>query len=121
MPVSGVRTSWANAASAASTMPGLGSVLARARGPRVFAATFETRFFDGRLLAGREVRRTRDFAAMIPVNPARLPAWHARATGVTVTFLVYQPQTTAVLPGGEYRQGSLLPRAIRASRWPCSI
>jgi hypothetical protein len=47
-------------------MPGLASVLARARGPRVFVVTFETRFLGGRLPVGREVRRTRDFAAMIP-------------------------------------------------------
>jgi len=73
-------------------MPGLASVPARARGPRVFAVAFETRFFGGRLPAGREVRRTRDFAAMIPVNPTRAPEWHARATGVTATFPIYQPQ-----------------------------
>ena len=47
-------------------MPELASVAARARGPRVFAVGFETRFFGGRLPVGREVRRTRDFAAMIP-------------------------------------------------------
>jgi hypothetical protein len=45
-------------------MPEPASVPARARGPRVFAVAFETRFFGGRLPAGREVRGTRDFAAM---------------------------------------------------------
>ena len=46
MPVSGVRTSWANAASAASTMPE--TAAADLRLPRAFAAALDTRFFAGR-------------------------------------------------------------------------
>ena len=64
MPVSGVRTSCAKAASAVSTMPGAGA--ADLRLPRAFAAPPDTCFFAGRFFSGRVTRRERFFAVMIP-------------------------------------------------------
>ncbi len=66
IPVNGVRTSCANAASAASTIPGA-AVTARLRD-----LPAATRFFGGRLFAGRVLRFERDFGAMIPLSPALL-------------------------------------------------
>src|ERR1700722_5558494 len=75
MPVSGVRTSCANAANAASTMPGATVLTARLRA--LPAAIFGARFFSVRL-----GRCERDFDAMIP--PTRPPpACHGRLSGVT--------------------------------------
>ena len=54
MPVSGVRTSWANAASAASTMPGPAVTAARLRAApaaRAGARFFDVRFFGVRVSA----------------------------------------------------------------------
>ena len=68
IPVSGVRTSCAKAASAASTMPGAAAPAARLRA--LPAATPGARFFGGRLFGGRVVRCERDFGAMIPPTPA---------------------------------------------------
>jgi hypothetical protein len=73
IPVSGVRTSWANAASAASTMPGPTVFIARVLATRLRAlpeARPEARFFDGRFFTDRVVRRERDVAAMIPLTLA---------------------------------------------------
>src|SRR6476661_6435667 len=85
IPVSGVRTSCANAASAASTTPGAAGTAARLRG--LFAATREARFFGGRLF-GRVVRRERDFGAMIPLTLAvpTMPwrGWRSHAEAVSV-------------------------------------
>ena len=75
MPVSGVRTSCANAASAASMMPGAGVLTARLRA--LPTAISGARFFGVRL-----GRRERDFDAMIP--PTRPPpACHGWPAGVT--------------------------------------
>ena len=71
MPVSGVRTSCANAASAVSTIPE--TATADLRVPRTFAAALDTRFFAGRFLTGRVMRRARRFAAMVPL-PLPQPA-----------------------------------------------
>src|SRR5713226_5402539 len=72
IPVSGVRTSCANAASAASTILGTGIVATRL--PRALAAaTAGTRFFS-RPLGGRIGRFKRGFAAM---NPHRGRCQHA--------------------------------------------
>ena len=73
IPVSGVRTSCANAASAASTTPGPAVFIARVlatRLPALRAARPEARFFGGRRFADRVVRGERDFAAMIPLTLA---------------------------------------------------
>src|SRR4051812_45523083 len=76
IPVSGVRTSWAKAASAASTMPGdfaRPAALALPRLRAVFAADlpadFLTRLFVGRFFGGLALRVGRDLAAMIPHSP----------------------------------------------------
>ena len=74
MPVSGVRTSWANAASAVSTMPGMAAAAVRLRALRA-----ATRFFGGRRFGDRVVRLERDFGAMIPLSPAR---WHHATAGL---------------------------------------
>src|SRR6516164_8899412 len=94
IPVSGVRTSWAKAASAASTTPAdvfvffvfalafvlLGSGRWSARRAEAFC-------FNGTFLRfTRLVRLTRDFVAMTFIHPALATAWHGRATGVTDTF-----------------------------------
>src|ERR1700736_6956793 len=72
IPVDGVRTTCANAASAASTILGTGIVAARL--PRALAAaTAGTRFFS-RPLGGRLGRFKRGFAAM---NPHRGRCQHA--------------------------------------------
>jgi len=68
IPVSGVRTSWANAASAASTMPGSAAMAVRLRA--LPAATAEARFFGGRRFGNRLLRCERDFGAMIPLTLA---------------------------------------------------
>ena len=73
IPVSGVRTSWANAASAASTIPGPAVFTARVLATRLRtlrAARPEARFFGGRFFTGRVVRCERDVAAMIPLTLA---------------------------------------------------
>ena len=81
IPVSGVRTSCAKAASAASTMPDEAVLLTRLR--RALGAMARgARFFGGRFFGGRVVRRERDFSAMIP-HPGRIPPCHGRAEGVT--------------------------------------
>ena len=64
MPVSGVRTSCAKAASAVSTMPDVAATDLRL--PRAFTAALDTRFFACRFFSGRVARRERFFAAMIP-------------------------------------------------------
>ena len=95
MPVSGVRTSCANAASAASTMPGASPrscALPRVSGRAFWPWRFGTRFFGGCLPVGRVVRRSARFCRHDPRYPTRAPEWHARATGVTVAFLAYPPQ-----------------------------
>src|SRR4051794_25222795 len=78
IPVSGVRTSCANAASAASTMPGPAGLVellgGRLRDLR--ALTPEARFLGGRtlgdgILSDPVRRRERDFSAMIPPDPGR--------------------------------------------------
>src|SRR6201999_578530 len=66
IPVSGVRTSWAKAASAASTMPGAAAARARLRFPPAVAAG--VRFFVVRFSGDRLVRLARDTDAMIPPN-----------------------------------------------------
>ena len=71
MPVSGVRTSCAKAASAASTMPE--PVTADLRAPRTFAAALDARFFARRFFTGCVLRRERRFAAMVPL-PLPQPA-----------------------------------------------
>ena len=68
IPVSGVRTSCANAASAASTIPGTAGTAARLRA--LAAVTREARFFGARLFGSRVVRCERDFGAMIPLTLA---------------------------------------------------
>jgi hypothetical protein len=76
MPVSGVRTSWAKAASAASTIPGSFDLAGFTPLPRLsagFFADLAARFFAGRLFAGRPLRVGRDFAAMI-LRPRMEPA-----------------------------------------------
>ncbi len=78
IPVNGVRTSCANAASAASTMPGVALLMAGFLTARFLtaglralpAATREARFLGGRCLEGRVERFERDLAAMIPLSPA---------------------------------------------------
>ena len=78
MPVSGVRTSWANAASAVSTMPGSAAfatgfaVTLGARLRVLPAASFGARFFAGRFLGGPDLRFERDAGAMIPLTLAGL-------------------------------------------------
>src|SRR2546423_11907293 len=99
IPVSGVRTSWANAASAASTMPApavfvallVALLLARLRDLGVVMP--EARFLGGRIFCGRILgdrilsdpvrRRARDFSAMIPPGPWVLPPCHGPARRVT--------------------------------------
>ena len=86
IPVSGVRTSCANAASAASTIPGAAGTAVRLRG--LSAVTREARFFGARLFGGRVVRFERDFGAMIPLTLAvpTMPwrGWRSHAEGVSV-------------------------------------
>ena len=86
IPVSGVRTSCANAASAASTIPGAAGTAARLRA--LSAVTREARFFGARLFGGRVVRCERDFGAMIPLTLAAptmpWPGWRSHAEGVSV-------------------------------------
>ena len=101
MPVSGVRTSWANAASAASTMPGPDTAARLRRGLTggflaggFLAGSFLARFFAGRFLVSPVERRTRGFAAMVPC-PAG-PACHVTAARVTGGF--------AVVTAGKLRQ-----------------
>jgi len=77
IPVSGVRTSWANTASAASTTPD------EALDLRVLPAA--ERFFAGRFLGARFERTERDLAAMI-FGPLALLPWHGEALGVTGAF-----------------------------------
>src|SRR3954462_2378551 len=83
MPVSGVRTSWAKAASAASTMPGLDTAarLRRSLAGGFLASRFLARVFADRFLVSPVERRTRGFAAMVPC-PAG-PACHVTAARVT--------------------------------------
>jgi hypothetical protein len=85
IPVSGVRTSCANAASAASTIPGAAVAAARLRD--LPAATREARFF-ARLFGGGVVRCERGFGAMIPLTLAAptmpWPGWRSHAEGVSV-------------------------------------
>ena len=69
IPVSGVRTSWANAASAASTMPGPAQPLA-ARWRALPAASAWSALFRRPLLRRRVVRCERDFGAMISLTLA---------------------------------------------------
>src|SRR6202158_2682593 len=94
IPVSGVRTSCANAASAVSTMPG--AVAAAARLRALPLATREARFFGGRLLDGRVMRGERDFGAMIPLTLAGptmpWPGSGSHAEGVPVSDLPRQPR-----------------------------
>src|SRR5207237_8215051 len=83
IPVSGVRTSCANAASAASTMPGPAVLIALLEGRLLDlrALTPEARFRGGRICGERALgnrvvsdpvrRRERDFSAMIPPDPGR--------------------------------------------------
>ena len=71
MPVSGVRTSCAKAASALSTMPE--TAMADVRVARFFAAALDTRFFARRFFTVLVVPGERRFAAMIPL-PLPLPA-----------------------------------------------
>src|SRR5713101_2961030 len=86
IPVSGVRTSCANAASAASTIPGAAGTAARLRA--LSAVAREARFFGARLFGGRVVRCERDFGAMIPLTLAAptmpWPGWRSHAEGVSV-------------------------------------
>ena len=91
IPVSGVRTSCANAASAASTMPG--SAFAAMRLRRAFAGGFGARFFDGCFfLASRPLRRERGFAAMVPLDPTERQHGMATAAGVTPSRFYSNPQ-----------------------------
>src|SRR5437762_4962937 len=76
IPVSGVRTSCANAASAASTMPAVLVALLVTLLRDLRGVTPEARFFGGRILGDRILsdpvrRRERDFPAMIPPDPGR--------------------------------------------------
>jgi hypothetical protein len=73
MPVSGVRTSWAKAASAASTVPGSFGLVGFAAFRDVFAAGLTARFFVGRFFGDRTLRAGRDLAAMI-LRPRIEPA-----------------------------------------------
>ena len=125
IPVSGVRTSCAKAASAVSTMPGSGDLdcaLARLAGGKHRQRVF----FDGRLFGGRAVRCERDFDAMIPLSPARfhhamagLP--ESRRSGFSHLKLQLRPAAiTARRPGGGYRPASRPRRGVRASRSPRS-
>ena len=70
IPVNGVRTSCAKAASAASTMSEDGRGDAR-RAFAGFADVFKTRGFAGRLLGVRALRDERDVSAMIPLPQPR--------------------------------------------------
>ena len=83
MPVSGVRTSWAKAASAASTMPALGARrLARGRALRALRRAVEMRFFFGGAFWPAALCAVR--AILPPCSPTRAePAWHATAAEVT--------------------------------------
>ena len=79
IPVSGVRTSCAKAASATSTMPGASEVRGFAALPRFrdltadLAARLTARFFAGRFFGGWPLRVGRDFTAMI-LRPRMEPA-----------------------------------------------
>ena len=79
IPVSGVRTSCAKAASAASTTPGA-AVATRLR--RVSGS----RFFGSRFFGSRFLRCKRALTAMIPLSPAPPAACHGRQPGVTESF-----------------------------------
>ncbi len=76
MPVNGVRTSCAKAASAASTMPGAAVAAARFATLALAAVALEARFFGDRRFGGGAVRLVRGLDAMIP--PTR-PGQHAMA------------------------------------------
>ena len=82
IPVSGVRTSCANVASAVSTMSGAAILAADLRA--FPAAAFAARFFGGALLDRRLVRPGRDFDAMFPPTWPRDLPWHGRPRGVTL-------------------------------------
>src|SRR6516162_5950780 len=86
IPVRGVRTSWAKAASAALTTFGAAALLFRfgalpAALTRVFARDFARDL--GSRLDDRVVRAERVLAAMFPLEPRLPPAWHGGALGVT--------------------------------------
>ena len=89
MPVSGVRTSCANAASAVSTMPGAAvltavfTALLAARLGALPAASFGARLFGGRFFGGPDRRFERDAGAMIPLTWPASPC-HGRAREVTL-------------------------------------
>ena len=121
IPVSGVRTSCANAASAASTTPDEAAVLA-ARLPRALRATAAgARLFVARRFAGRVVRCERDFGAMIPPTwPA--PAWHGGTAGATPKE-VFPPMLSARnygKPTTRRMSAGVVP-AARSSRKPVAL
>ena len=124
IPVSGVRTSCANAASAVSTMPGPAVLAARLRALR--AARPEARFFGGRLFGDRVVRCERDFGAMISLTLARLHHAMAglresRRSGFSpCDWPVASRCNKAGRPGGGCRPASRQQRGVRANRWPRS-
>src|SRR5882757_8100349 len=131
MPVSGVRTSWANAASAASTMPGPDTAARLRRGlvGSFLAGSFLARFFTGRFLGNAFERCTRGFVAMVPCPT--VPACHVTAARVTGGFAVvtagklrqlHQPpdirrscpgRAQLTQTGGPGRFRELLPRRVR--------
>src|SRR5258705_10518998 len=69
IPVSGVRTSWANEARAASITRGAAFAAARLRDG--LALVLEMRLLDRRFFGVRILRFERDFAAMVPLTPRR--------------------------------------------------
>ena len=121
IPVSGVRTSCANAASAASTMPGAAGSAARLG--TLAAVTAGARFCSGRLFGGRPVRGERDFDAMIPLTLARLQHAMAglresRRTGFSPLMIGFwqSRRIRAGRPAAGYRPGSR--PGARSSRRP---
>src|SRR5262249_18309188 len=110
MPVSGVRTSWANAASAASTTLDAGARLCT-----LLALAADLRF-AARLFGARFLRWSRDFAAMIHPAPPPAPPWHA---GLSESPEVPEHPKKS-MEGREvhgYRPHRRPTRAIRADRW----
>ena len=87
MPVRGVRTSWAKAASAACTTSGSTRLVLRSRNPAVGPERFRATRLDVRV-----VRAARVFAAITPLRsipfepPAVRRAWHGGSPGVTAPF-----------------------------------
>src|SRR5262249_14331447 len=127
MPVSGVRTSWAKAASAASTIPGSFDLARDLAGfaalPRLcasFVAGLATRLFVGRLLDDRLLRVGRDRAAMI-LRPRMEQHDTAKRPESRRGCGVCPRKTTAVPQVGGFSSAWRRPRATPATRSPASI